>query len=157
MSLESMTEASPSSTPRHQRNQDMTVLATPVSAGLVSGLVCLVVVLVAFTPLFVCMPLWVDATHYDICARNLLEGGVHLRHARSEFSGGGLDPRGGAAAVWLEFGSTACIRSGHFFRHCLARLPPADSGGCSAGGSSLVCGGLLRVLFFASRDVSLSA
>ena len=44
-----------------------------------SGLACLGLVLVAFKPLFVCMPQWVDATHYDICARNLLQGGVHYR------------------------------------------------------------------------------
>ena len=93
MSLESMSKTSPSSTPRHQRKQDMTVLASPVSAGLVSGLVCLVVVLVAFTPLFVCMPLWVDATHYDVCARNLLEGGVHYRDT--------LDPNF-PGVVWIH-------------------------------------------------------
>ena len=93
MSLESMSKTSPSSTPRHQRKQDMTVLASPVSAGLVSGLVCLVVVLVAFTPLFICMPLWVDATHYDICARNLLEGGVHYRDT--------LDPNF-PGVVWIH-------------------------------------------------------
>ena len=89
MSLESMSKTSPSSTPRHQRKQDMTLLATPVSAGLV----CLVVVLVAFTPLFICMPLWVDATHYDICARNLLEGGVHYRDT--------LDPNF-PGVVWIH-------------------------------------------------------
>jgi hypothetical protein len=88
-----MSKTSPSSTPRHQRKQDMTVLASPVSAGLVSGLVCLVVVLVAFTPLFVCMPLWVDATHYDVCARNLLEGGVHYRDT--------LDPNF-PGVVWIH-------------------------------------------------------
>ena len=93
MSLESMSKTSPSSTPRHQRKQDMTLLASPVSAGLVSGLVCLVVVLVAFTPLFLCMPLWVDATHYDICARNLLEGGVHYRDT--------LDPNF-PGVVWIH-------------------------------------------------------
>lgn len=93
MSLESMSKTSPSSTPRHQRKQDMTLLVSPVSAGLVSGLVCLVVVLVAFTPLFICMPLWVDATHYDICARNLLEGGVHYRDT--------LDPNF-PGVVWIH-------------------------------------------------------
>lgn len=93
MSLESMSKTSPSSTPRHQRKQDTTLLASPVSAGLVSGLVCLVVVLVAFTPLFICMPLWVDATHYDICARNLLEGGVHYRDT--------LDPNF-PGVVWIH-------------------------------------------------------
>jgi hypothetical protein len=30
-------------------------------------------------PLFICMPLWCDATHYDVAARNLLHGGVHYR------------------------------------------------------------------------------
>ena len=93
MSIESISEACPSSTPRHPRSQDMTVLASPVTAGLVSGLVFLVVVLAVFTPLFVCMPLWVDATHYDICARNLLEGGVHYRDT--------LDPNF-PGVVWIH-------------------------------------------------------
>jgi hypothetical protein len=51
------------------------------------------VVLVAFTPLFLCMPLWVDATHYDVCARNLLEGGVHYRDT--------LDPNF-PGVVWIH-------------------------------------------------------
>jgi hypothetical protein len=37
------------------------------------------VLLLAWLPLFLCMPLWVDCVHYDICARNLLSGGVHYR------------------------------------------------------------------------------
>lgn len=30
-------------------------------------------------PLFVCMPPWADVTFYDLCARNVLQGGVHYR------------------------------------------------------------------------------
>jgi hypothetical protein len=30
-------------------------------------------------PLFLCMPVWPDVTHYDLCARNILRGGVHYR------------------------------------------------------------------------------
>ncbi len=39
----------------------------------------LTVVLGVGLPLFVCMPLWADATLYDIAARNVLTGGVHYR------------------------------------------------------------------------------
>jgi hypothetical protein len=39
------------------------------------------------------MPLWVDATHYDVCARNLLEGGVHYRDT--------LDPNF-PGVVWIH-------------------------------------------------------
>ncbi|HEV3117945.1 MAG TPA: hypothetical protein VGY58_12895 [Gemmataceae bacterium] len=35
--------------------------------------------LTAALPLFLCLPLWADATHYDLCARNLLRGGVLYR------------------------------------------------------------------------------
>jgi hypothetical protein len=35
--------------------------------------------LAAALPLFLCLPLWADATHYDLCARNLLSGGVLYR------------------------------------------------------------------------------
>ena len=79
MSTESISEAGPASIRRYRESRDVTVPASTITAGLVSGLACLGLVLVAFTPLFVCMPLWVDATHYDICARNLLQGGVHYR------------------------------------------------------------------------------
>jgi hypothetical protein len=41
----------------------------------------LAALLVVGLPLFICMPLWVDVTHYDLCARNLLEGGVPYRDA----------------------------------------------------------------------------
>ncbi len=41
--------------------------------------VALAVVLCVGLPLFVCMPLWADATLYDIAARNVLSGGVHYR------------------------------------------------------------------------------
>src|SRR5262249_28049257 len=30
-------------------------------------------------PLFLCLPLYNDASHHDLCARNVLEGGVHYR------------------------------------------------------------------------------
>src|SRR5205807_8551819 len=32
-------------------------------------------------PLFLCMPLWFDVLHYDLCARQLLRGGVLYRDA----------------------------------------------------------------------------
>ena len=41
--------------------------------------VALTAFLVAGLPLFVCMPLWADVTLYDLCARNLLRGGVLYR------------------------------------------------------------------------------
>jgi hypothetical protein len=41
--------------------------------------VCLVLLLFAALPLFLCLPLCADATLYDLCARNLLRGGVHYR------------------------------------------------------------------------------
>src|ERR1700691_570928 len=45
----------------------------------VSAWTFLLAILVVGVPLFVCMPLWVDVTYYDICARNILDGGVHYR------------------------------------------------------------------------------
>jgi hypothetical protein len=39
----------------------------------------LVTYLVAVLPLFVCMPLWVDATFFDICARTIIQKGVLYR------------------------------------------------------------------------------
>jgi hypothetical protein len=39
----------------------------------------LAVLLTAGLPLFLCMPLWADATLYDLCARNVLTGGIHYR------------------------------------------------------------------------------
>ena len=39
----------------------------------------MVSLLTAALPLFLCLPLWADATHYDLCARNLLRGGVLYR------------------------------------------------------------------------------
>lgn len=30
-------------------------------------------------PLFLSMPIWCDVTHFDICARHLLRGGVYYR------------------------------------------------------------------------------
>jgi hypothetical protein len=48
------------------------------------GLVCLPwlgvgLLLTAALPLFLCLPLWADTTHYDLCARALLAGGVLYR------------------------------------------------------------------------------
>jgi hypothetical protein len=40
---------------------------------------CLLLLLTVALPLFLCMPLWADVIHYDLCARNLLRGGVHYR------------------------------------------------------------------------------
>ena len=48
-------------------------------ASALLGWLTLVVVLVVGAPLFLCMPLSFDASHYDICSRNLLHGGVHYR------------------------------------------------------------------------------
>jgi hypothetical protein len=39
----------------------------------------LAVLLMVGLPLFVCMPVWVDASLYDLAARNVLRGGVHYR------------------------------------------------------------------------------
>jgi hypothetical protein len=41
----------------------------------------LVLVLALGLPLFVCMPLWNDVNHYDLCARTLLRGGALYRDA----------------------------------------------------------------------------
>jgi hypothetical protein len=43
------------------------------------GWVVLVVIAAVGVPLFVRMPLWCDATLYDVAARNVLDGGVHYR------------------------------------------------------------------------------
>jgi hypothetical protein len=42
-------------------------------------MVLLITLVAAGLPLFVCMPLWADVTLYDLCARNLLQGGVLYR------------------------------------------------------------------------------
>src|SRR5262245_16523452 len=47
------------------------------SAGL--AMVVLLAFLTAGFPLFLCMPLWADATLYDLCALNLMQGGVLYR------------------------------------------------------------------------------
>jgi hypothetical protein len=39
----------------------------------------LLLLLAAGVPMFVCMPPWADVTHYDLCARTVLWGGVHYR------------------------------------------------------------------------------
>src|SRR3954454_2275160 len=41
----------------------------------------LVLVLALGLPLFLCMPLWNDVIHYDLCCRTLLRGGVLYRDA----------------------------------------------------------------------------
>jgi hypothetical protein len=43
--------------------------------------VALGVLLLVNVPLLVCMPLWPDVSLYDVCARNLLDGGVPYRDA----------------------------------------------------------------------------
>jgi hypothetical protein len=43
------------------------------------ALAALVLLLAVNLPLFLCMPLWPDVSFYDLCARNLLDGGVHYR------------------------------------------------------------------------------
>jgi hypothetical protein len=43
------------------------------------GWAALLLVVVFWVPLLLCMPLWHDVAHYDICARNVLHGGVHYR------------------------------------------------------------------------------
>ncbi len=50
------------------------------SSGWVA-VVCLAILLVVNLPLFVCMPLDSDVTFYDVCAQNLLRGGVEYRDA----------------------------------------------------------------------------
>lgn len=44
-----------------------------------AGWLALIGLLAAGLPLFLCMPLWVDVTLYDILARNVLRGGVPYR------------------------------------------------------------------------------
>jgi hypothetical protein len=44
-----------------------------------AGIAVLVLLLVTALPLFVCMPVWSDVIHYDLCARNILRGGIHYR------------------------------------------------------------------------------
>ena len=41
----------------------------------------LLLVLAAGAPLFLCMPLWWDVLHYDVCAHTLLHGGALYRDA----------------------------------------------------------------------------
>lgn len=43
------------------------------------GWLILLFLLIAGLPLLICMPLWADATLYDLAARNILWGGVHYR------------------------------------------------------------------------------
>lgn len=44
-----------------------------------AALAALLLVLIVCLPIFLCMPQWVDATFYDICARVILQGGVLYR------------------------------------------------------------------------------
>jgi hypothetical protein len=43
------------------------------------ALAALALLLLLAVPLFLCMPLVSDVTHYDLCAQNVLRGGVHYR------------------------------------------------------------------------------
>jgi hypothetical protein len=43
------------------------------------GWSALVLILAVGVPIFLCMPVSFDISHYDICSRNLLRGGVHYR------------------------------------------------------------------------------
>jgi hypothetical protein len=45
-------------------------------AALIVGGILLCALLVAWLPLFVCMPPWVDNTWYDLCARSMLKGEI---------------------------------------------------------------------------------
>ncbi|HTU91055.1 MAG TPA: hypothetical protein VMF69_13335 [Gemmataceae bacterium] len=53
--------------------------ATPWSWRDGPALAALLLVLIVCLPIFLCMPLWVDATFYDVCARVILHGGVLYR------------------------------------------------------------------------------
>jgi hypothetical protein len=53
-------------------------LRNPRPSELAAWILLALLVLIG-TPLFLCMPLWADVTFYDLCARNLLSGGVHYR------------------------------------------------------------------------------
>jgi hypothetical protein len=61
--------------------QEQELVATKRSERLVGvvGSVLLVIVLLAWMPLFICMPPWVDNTWYDLCARTVLRGDVLYR------------------------------------------------------------------------------
>src|SRR5208337_806308 len=39
----------------------------------------LLLLLIAGLPLFICRQIWIDAIHYDLCARKLLHGGAMYR------------------------------------------------------------------------------
>src|SRR5947209_4566754 len=43
------------------------------------GWTTLALLLLLGLPLFICMPLGFDVTLHDLCARNLLQGGIHYR------------------------------------------------------------------------------
>ncbi len=54
-------------------------ISWPISWPVWWPLLALGVLLLVNVPLFVHMPLWPDATLYDLCARNILQGGAHYR------------------------------------------------------------------------------
>jgi hypothetical protein len=52
---------------------------TSLPKGTIWAIVALAALLLVNVPLFLHMPIWPDATFYDLCARNILQGGVHYR------------------------------------------------------------------------------
>ena len=48
-------------------------------ASALLGWSALAIVLTVGLPIFLCMPVSFDVSHYDICARNLLRGGIHYK------------------------------------------------------------------------------
>jgi hypothetical protein len=48
-------------------------------AATLLGWSALVLILAVGVPIFLCMPVSFDISHYDICSRSLLQGGVHYR------------------------------------------------------------------------------
>jgi len=62
-------------------------------AWLLAACIVTAVVLVTFVPLFICQPLWADATHYDVLAQELLRGRtLYLDVTDTNFPG----------AVWIH-------------------------------------------------------
>ena len=53
--------------------------ARDARASALLGWTALAVVLAAGVPIFLCMPVWFDTYHYDLCIRKLLRGGVLYR------------------------------------------------------------------------------
>jgi hypothetical protein len=50
-----------------------------MSVPRIGALATLAVIVVVGIPIFIRMPVWVDIYHHDLCARNVLEAGVHYR------------------------------------------------------------------------------